>query len=70
VRSAGDVVVEDLAVAFAQGEALGEEEIVEQAALGGLGDLLEARERDLAAGLRMLPQGVFVDSADVVPWCS
>ena len=55
VRSAQHVEVVDLPAMLAQAQSLGEEEIVEEAALGVAGEVLERREVDLAAGGRVGP---------------
>src|SRR6185312_17505919 len=60
VGASDDVLVEDLPGPLAQGEAFGEEEEVEPAAFGGAGGVLEGREVDLAARLRVPPGGVVV----------
>ena len=50
VGAADDVEVVDLAALLAQAQALGEEEEVELAPLGGLGEVDERVELDLALG--------------------
>lgn len=67
VGPADDVLIEDPARALAQHEALGEEEEVELAALGGTGGVLEGRELDLAARPGIPPCGVVIDTAEVGP---
>ena len=62
VGPARDVVLEHAAGALAQRESLGEEEVIEPAALGGLGDVAERVERDLAARVGVLPRRVLVDA--------
>ena len=65
VGPAGDVVLEHAAGPLAQSQSFGEEEVVEAAALGGLGDLAERVEGDLTARVGVLPGRVLVDAADV-----
>lgn len=65
IGTADDVLFEDLAGAFAQGESLGQEEEVELTALRGARGVLETVESDLTAGLGVPPRGVVVHAAQV-----
>jgi len=60
-----DVLVEDLSLVFAQAQALGEEEEVEEAAFGGAGEVLEVCELDVGAGVGVGPHGGVVDAREV-----
>ena len=64
VRAAGDVEVVDQAVDLAQPQPLAEEERVEQAALGGLGDLAVRLGRDLRAAVGLGPDRPVVDALE------
>ena len=65
VRSADDVEIEDAAPVLAQAQPLGEEEEVELAALGGLGEVHERGEVGLAARGRIAPHRRVVDAREV-----
>ena len=65
VGPADDVEVVDLAVLLAQPQPLGEEEEVELGALGGLREVRERAELDVAAGRRVAPHGGVVDAGEV-----
>ena len=65
VGPADDVEVEDPAAVLAQPQALGEEEEVELAPLGGLGEVDERGEVGLAARLRVAPHRGVVDAGEV-----
>lgn len=65
VGTADDVLIEDLARAFAERESLGEEEEIESAPLCRAGGVFETAEIDLATGIRMPPCGVVVDAAEI-----
>ena len=75
VGTADDVEVVDPPPLLAQAQALGEEEEVEAAALGGLGEVDERAELDLAAGGGIAPHGRVVDARevgaedDLLAWC-
>lgn len=60
-----DVEVVDAAVVLAQPQPLGQEEEVEEAALGGPGEMLEGGEVDLRARARIGPDGGGVDAGEV-----
>ena len=62
VGPADDVEVVDAPAVFAQPQALGEEEEVEQAPLGGLGEMDERVELDLAARFGVRPDRGVVDA--------
>ncbi len=63
--AARHVEVVDPAAVLAQAQALGEEDVVEEAALGGLGEVPERREVDLAARFRIAPDRRAVDTGEV-----
>jgi hypothetical protein len=65
VRAADHVQVVDEATLFAEPQALGQEEEVEQAAFGGPGQVLEGAEVDLTAGPRVAPHGRVVHAREV-----
>ena len=65
VRSADHVEVVDLAALLAQPQALGQEHEVELAAFGGLGEVDERTELDVAAGRGIAPHGGVVDAGKV-----
>ena len=65
VGSADDVEVVDAAAMFAQPQALGEEEEVEHAPLGGPGQVDERVELDLAARVGVRPHRGVVDAGEV-----
>ena len=65
VGPADDVEVEDPAPVLAQAQALGEEEEVELAPLGGAGEVDERREVGLAARRRVAPHRRVVDAGEV-----
>ena len=65
VGAADDVEVEDAAAVLAQPQALGEEEEVELAPLGGLGEVHERREVGLAARVGIAPHGRVVHAGEV-----
>ena len=65
VGAADDVEVVDAAAVLPQPQALGEEEEVEQAALGGLRQVDERVELDLAARLRIGPHRGVVDAGEM-----
>jgi hypothetical protein len=60
-----DVEVVEEALVLAQAQALGQEEVVEEAALGVGGEVLERLEVDLAARVGGAPDGRVVDAGDV-----
>ncbi len=59
------VQVVDLAALLAQSQALGQEQEVELGALGGLREVREGVELDVAARLRVAPHGGVVDAREV-----
>src|SRR5262245_11454639 len=65
VRPPDYVEVEDPPAVLAQAQPLSEEEEVELAALGRLGQVQERREVGLAARLRVAPHGRVVDAGEV-----
>ena len=65
VGAADDVEVVDLAALLAQPQPLGEEEEVELGPLGGLREVDERAELDVAAGRRVAPDGGVVDAGEV-----
>ena len=65
VRAADDVEIEDATPVLAEAQALGEEEEVELAALGCLGQMNEGGEVGLTARGRIAPHGRVVDAWEV-----
>src|SRR5690606_27149967 len=65
VRTTDDVEVEDLSLVFAQAQAFGEEEEVEESGLGGLCEVSEGVEFDVAARGRIGPYGRVVHAREV-----
>jgi hypothetical protein len=65
VRPADHVQVVDLAAVLAEPQALGEEQEVEEAALGGAGEVHERGEVGLAPRLRVAPHRGVVDAREV-----
>jgi hypothetical protein len=65
VRPADHVEVVDQPVLLAQPQSFGEEQEVELASLGGLRELAERVELDMAAGGRVAPHGRVVHAGKV-----
>ncbi len=65
VGPADDIEIIDLSVLLAQAQALREEQEVELAALGGLGEVYERAEVDVAARRRITPHRGVVDAWEV-----